>query len=205
MKVVAINGSPRKDGNTSTMIGYIFEELEKEGIKTELIQIGGHSVHGCTACNKCFENKNGHCVIVNDKVNSCIDKMVEADGIILGSPTYFADVTAEMKALIDRAGRVCAANCRLEDLSGSGGPFDGLFRLKVGVAVTVATRAGQIRAIDSMVNFLLITGMITLGMTDGLAMDIGDIKKDEVGIARARNTGKKMAWLLKIKENANST
>jgi len=205
MKVVAINGSPRKDGNTAIMIGYVFEELEKEGIKTELIQIGGHSVHGCTGCNKCFENKNGHCVIDNDKVNRCIDKMVVADGIILGSPTYFADVTAEMKALIDRAGRVCAANCRSEDLSRSGGPFDGIFRLKVGVAVTVATRAGQIRAIDSMVNFFLITGMVVLGMADGIAMDIGDVKNDEVGIARARNTGRKMAWLLKIRENAKST
>jgi multimeric flavodoxin WrbA len=204
MKVVAINGSPRKDGNTSILIRYIFEELEKEGITTELIQIGGHSVHGCTGCSKCFENKNGHCVINNDKVNGCIDKMVEADGIILGSPTYFADVTAEMKALMDRAGRVCAANCRLEDLSRSGGPFDGPFKLKVGVAVTVATRAGSIRAIDSMVNFFLITGMVTLGMTDGIANASGEVKEDEVGIARARNTGRKMAWLLKIKENAKN-
>jgi Multimeric flavodoxin WrbA len=196
MKVVAFNGSPRKDGNTKILIGYIFEELEKEGIKTELIQVGNHSVHGCTGCYKCFENKNGHCIIDDDCINSCIDKMVEADGIILGSPTYFADITAEMKALIDRAGMVCVAN---------GGPFDGLFRLKAGIAVTVAGRAGNIRTLDSMVNFLLITGMVVPGMADGIADAIGDVKKDEMGISRARNTARKMVWLLKIVENSKST
>ena len=109
-KVVAFNGSPRKDGNTSILIGHMFEELENEGIATELVQVGKKKIRGCTACMKCFENKDGHCVFDDDIINRCIDQMVEADGIILGSPVYFLDVTAEMKGLIDRAGLVSIAN-----------------------------------------------------------------------------------------------
>ncbi len=121
-KVVAFNGSPRKDGNTTILIGHMFEELENEGIETELVQVGKKKIRGCTACMKCFENKDGHCVFDDDIVNSCIDKMVEADGIILRSPVYFLDVTAEMKGLIDRAGFVSMAN-------------GGLYRRRVGMAV----------------------------------------------------------------------
>jgi multimeric flavodoxin WrbA len=93
MKVVAFNGSPRKDGNTATLIRHVLNELEKEGIETETVQIGGKSIHGCTACMKCFENKDRKCVMDKDIVNDCIEKMVEANGIILASPTYFADLT----------------------------------------------------------------------------------------------------------------
>jgi multimeric flavodoxin WrbA len=93
MKVVAFNGSPRKDGNTATLIRHVLNELEKEGIETETMQIGGKSIHGCTACMKCFENKDRKCVMDKDIVNDCIEKMVEANGIILASPTYFADLT----------------------------------------------------------------------------------------------------------------
>jgi multimeric flavodoxin WrbA len=106
MKVVAFNGSPRKDGNTTILINHAFRELENEGIQTELVQLSGKEIHGCIACYKCFENKDQHCAVKNDIVNECIEKMIEADGMILGSPTYFTDVTAEMKALIDRAGFV---------------------------------------------------------------------------------------------------
>jgi multimeric flavodoxin WrbA len=102
--VVAFNGSPRPEGNTSILIGQVLQELEKEGITTELVQVGGKKIRGCTACMKCFENRDRRCVFDDDIVNDCIGKMAEADGIILGSPVYFTDVTAEMKALIDRAG-----------------------------------------------------------------------------------------------------
>ena len=99
-KVLAINGSPRKDGNTSILIRHIQKELEDKGIETEMVQLGGKKVHGCTACMKCFENQDRRCVIEDDPVNSLIEKMIGADEIILGSPVYFLDVTSEMKALI---------------------------------------------------------------------------------------------------------
>jgi multimeric flavodoxin WrbA len=104
MKVVAFNGSARKQGNTAILIKHLFTEFEKEGIETELIELAGEKIQGCIACYKCFENKDGHCAVKDDIVNECIDKMVEADGIILGSPTYFADISAGMKALIERTG-----------------------------------------------------------------------------------------------------
>jgi multimeric flavodoxin WrbA len=100
MKVVAFNGSPRKDGNTTILISRVFRELEKEGVETELVQLSGKEIYGCIACYKCVENKDRRCAVKTDMANECIDKVIEADGVILGSPVYFADVTAEMKALI---------------------------------------------------------------------------------------------------------
>ena len=126
MKVVAFNGSARKDGNTAILIKTVLGELESEGIATELVQLAGSRLRGCTACGVCFEKKNQRCVVNEDILNACLENMLEADGIILGSPTYFADVSAEMKALIDRAGFVARAN-------------DDMFRRKVGAAV-VAVR-----------------------------------------------------------------
>lgn len=119
-KVIAINGSPRKGGNTAILIRHILEELENEG-ETELVQLAGAKIRGCTACMKCFENRDRRCVFEDDAVNDCIEKMATADGIVLGSPVYFSDVTAELKALIDRAGFVSFAS-------------DGLFTRNVGVS-----------------------------------------------------------------------
>ena len=147
MKVVAFNGSPRKEGNTASLIKHVLAELDKEGIETEIVQIGGKSVHGCTACSKCFENRDRRCVIDNDIVNECIEKMLEADGIILASPTYFADLTPELKALIDRAGFVAKANSEM-------------FRYKVGTAVVAVRRAGSIHVFDSINHFFTISQMI---------------------------------------------
>ncbi len=110
MKVIAFNGSARKQGNTAILINHVFGELEKEGIETELVELAGKKIQGCTASYKCFETKDRKCAVKNDIVNDCIEKMVEADGIILGSPTYFADITSEMKALIERAGFTAIAN-----------------------------------------------------------------------------------------------
>src|SRR4030042_975705 len=129
MKVVGINSSPRKESNTALLIGYVFEELQQEGIETELIQIGGRRISGCRACYKCFQNVDRPCSIKTDIVNGCIDRMAEADGIIFGSPTYFSNVNAEMKALIDRSGLVSTAN-------------GGMYKHKVGAAVTAVRRAG---------------------------------------------------------------
>lgn len=185
LKVVAFNGSPRKDGNTSILIRYILEELEKEGIETELVHIGGESIRGCTACMKCFENKDRHCVIDNDIVNRCIDKMIEADGIIFGSPVYSLDITSGMKGLIERAGFVSRAN-------------GFLFKRKIGVAVTAVRRLGGSRTLDTLLNFIVFQGMIVPGVPVlGLGTAVGDVEKDAEGIALAKEAGKNMSWILK--------
>ena len=192
-KVVAFNGSPRKDGNTSIQIGHMFEELENEGIETELVQVGKKKIRGCTACMKCFEKKDGHCVFDDEIVNRCIDQMVGADGIILGSPVYFLDVTAEMKGLIDRAGFVSMAN-------------GGLYRRRVGMAVAAVRRSGGSRTIDTMLHFLLAGGMVVPGFPVlGVGREIGDVSKDEEGIGRARDAAKNMAWLIKTMKKAQES
>ena len=135
MKVVAFNGSARKDGNTAILIRRVFAELKAEGIETELFQLAGKTIKGCIACGKCYKNKDKRCAVENDVANECIEKMVEADGIILGSPTYFSDLTTEMKALIDRAGYVARANSHM-------------LRRKVGAAIVAVRRAGSIHTFD---------------------------------------------------------
>lgn len=187
MKVVAFNGSPRKEGNTAKLIEHVFSELEKEGIETEMVQLGGKSIHGCIACMKCFENKDKKCVIEKDIVNDCIAKMAEADGIILATPTYFADLTPEIKALIDRAGMVAIAN-------------DALLKRKVGAAVVAVRRAGAVHAFDSINHFYTISQMIIPGSSYwnmGIGFGEGDVENDEEGVNTMENLGQNMAWLLK--------
>jgi len=185
-KVLAINGSPRNNGNTSILLRQILKECESEGIETETIQLGGKKVHGCTSCMKCFENRDGKCAIDDDLVNTCIRKMAEADGIILGSPVYFLDLTSEMKALIDRAGFVSYANGHI---------FSG----KIGNAAVAVRRAGASRTCDSMLHFFLANDMIVPGLPCiGIGRDIGDVERDEEGIAHARKVGQSMARLVTI-------
>jgi len=187
MKVVAFNGSARKNGNTALLIRHVFEELEKEGIECELVQLAGEHIRGCAACSKCRVNKNGRCVIENDIVNKCIEKMIDADAIILGSPTYFADVSTEMKALIDRAGFVAKAN-------------GDMFRRKVGAGVVAVRRGGGIHVFDTLNHFFFISQMIVPGSSYwnlGYGLAPGDVEKDEEGIDTMRTLGKNMAYLLK--------
>lgn len=187
MKVIAINGSARKDGNTAIMIRKVLEELEKEGIETELIQLSGKAIHGCRACMKCFEEKNNRCVFDDDDFNSCLEKMIEADGIILGSPTYFTDVTSEMKGLIDRAGFVSFANGRF-------------FRRKTGAAVVAVRRAGSIHVFDTLNHFFFISEMMVPGSSYwnmGMGKDKGDVKKDKEGLETMKVLGGNMAWMMK--------
>ena len=187
MKVVAFNGSARKDGNTAILIKTVFKELEQAGIKTELIQLAGKPVHGCIACRKCFTAKNFRCAQAGDIVNDCIAKMKEADGIILGSPTYFSNITPEIKALIDRSGFVARAN-------------EKMLARKVGAAVVAVRRTGAIHAFNSLNLFFLITQMIIPGSSYwniGFGREPGDVEKDEEGMETMRTLGKNMAWLLK--------
>jgi len=187
MKVTAFNGSARKDGNTASLIKFVFEELEKEGIETELYQLSGRKIRGCTACFKCFKNKDGHCAVKGDILNECIDKMVGSDGIILGSPTYFADVSSEIKAVMDRAGMVSRAN-------------DHLLMRKAGAAVVAVRRAGAIHVFDSINHFFTINQMIIPGSSYwniGIGREKGEVDNDREGIETMRTLGQNMAWLLK--------
>jgi len=191
MKVLAFNGSPRKGGNTQCLIEEVFSVIEAEGIETELVQLGGQKIHGCTGCGKCRDVLDGRCQIKNDFLNKCIEKMVEADAIIIGSPVYFADVSTEVKALIDVAGYVTRGNGHQ-------------LARKIGAGVIAVRRAGAIHALDSINNFFLINQMIVPGSTYwnlGFGKAPGEVRMDEEGMQTMRNLGKNMAWLLKRLEN----
>lgn len=184
MKVLGINGSARKDGNTAILIKTVFDELMKEGIETELIQLSENRIEGCRACHK---NKDKQCVITDDFFNECLAKMIASDGIILGSPVYSAGVTSQMKALIDRASMVLAGN-------------KGLLKHKVGASVIAARRGGAISAFDTLNNFLyskemILTGSSYWNMVYGNA--IGEVEQDKEGIENLKNLGQNMAWILK--------
>jgi len=186
MKVVAFNGSPRKEGNTELLLRAVFGPLEAAGIETELVQIGATPLRGCIACMKCKERQNRRCAIEGDLGNECIAKMIEADGILLGSPTYFTDVTAEMKALIDRSGFVTRVN-------------GNLLRRKVGAAVVAARRGGATHAFDTMNHLFLINEMVVPGGTYwnmAYGMQKGEVASDAEGIANMVSLGENMAWLL---------
>ncbi|MBP2639273.1 MAG: iron-sulfur flavoprotein [Firmicutes bacterium] len=186
MKVIGINGSPRKDGNTAILIQTVFQELNRQGIETELIQLSGQNIRGCTACYACVEKKDKQCIITDDPFNACLAQMIAADGILLGSPVYSAGVTSQMKAFIDRASMVLAAN-------------RGLLRYKAGAAVVAARRGGAISAFDTLNHFLHSKEMFLVGSTYWnmvYGRNIGEVQKDEEGIGNMKNLGQNMAWLL---------
>jgi multimeric flavodoxin WrbA len=186
MKVVAFNGSPRKDGNTATLLRVALSELESQGIETELVHLKG-PLSGCIACFKCHEKLDGKCALDKDIINECIEKMAKADGIILGSPTYFSDLTPELKALIDRSGFVGKAN-------------GDMFKRKVGAAVVAVRRAGAIHVFDSINHFFLINQMIIPGSSYwniGMGLAEKDAERDPEGIQTMRVLGQNMGWLMK--------
>ena len=192
MKVLGINGSPRKGGNTELLIREVFKALAAEGLKTEFFQLGGKKVNGCIACMKCRKAADGRCHQKNDVLNKCIKKMVKADAIIIGSPVYLADISTETKALIDVAGYA---------LGSAGNPL----KRKPGAAVIAVRRAGAIHAFDSINHFFLINEMIIPGSSYwniGIGRNKGEVLKDEEGMKTMRVLGENMAWLLeKIKDN----
>jgi multimeric flavodoxin WrbA len=169
------------------LLKYVLKELENEGIETELVEMSGQKIHGCLACRECSKRKNHRCGQTGDMGNEYIEKMEQADGILLGSPVYVADVTPEIKALMDRACLVSGAN-------------GGMFRRKVGASVVVARRGGAIHAFDTLNHFFLITEMIVPGSSYwniGYGREIGEAEKDEEGIRIMKTLGQNMAWLLK--------
>ena len=187
MKAVAFNCSPRPKGNTYHALGIVLEELKNGGIETELVQVGGLDVHGCQACLKCREVRDRKCHGWDDDMNPVIEKLLGADIVLIGSPTYFSSLTTEAKALIDRGGYVAGAN---------GNPL----RRKIGAAV-VAVRRGGANVVFAEINyFFLIKEMIVPGSTYwnfGIGRQPGEILNDEEGVQTFRNLGKNIAWLAK--------
>ena len=186
MKVVAFCGSARKDGNTKLLLETVLEPLNENGAETELVELAGSNLKGCRACFVCIKKKDGSCVIKDDMLNECVDRMTGADAIILGSPTYFADVSSEMKALIDRSGMVGRAN-------------GDLYKRKLGAAVVAVRRAGSIHAFDTMNHFFQISQMIIVGSSYwniGIGREKGEVASDQEGMKTMRQLGVNMSWLL---------
>jgi multimeric flavodoxin WrbA len=195
MKVIAINGSPRKGGNTELLLKQVLAPLAQAGWNTEFIQLGGKPIRGCQACYQCFKKKNARCGQKDEFFNQCMEKMVAADAIVLGSPTYFTDVSAEMKALLDRSGLVAVAN-------------GGLFRGKIGASVVAVRRGGGTHAFDTMNHMFLMSGVIVPGSTYwnlGFGLDKGEVAKDEEAARNMKDLGQTIAWLGKaIHEHADT-
>ncbi|MCL6088423.1 MAG: flavodoxin family protein [Actinobacteria bacterium] len=187
MKVVAFNGSPRKDGNTFMALNIILDELKSEGIQTELFQLGSHQIRGCNACFLCKKTGDGFCVIDSDIVNKSLSAIYESDGLIIGSPTYFGSVTPQVKAFIDRAG-YCAR---------AGG---NKLKRKVAASVAIARRAGSVNVCHEINNLFLLNQCIIPASkywNIGVAREKGEILNDSEGIDIFKTLGSNMAWLLK--------
>jgi len=187
LKVVAFNGSSRPKGNTADLLGRVAAALEAEGVATETHSLARQRFRGCIGCMLCFENKNRRCAVESDELNDLLAKMVLADGILLGSPVYFADCSAIIKALVERCGMVARAN-------------DNFLRRKVGAAVSAVRRAGAIHTLDSLQHFFTISEMIIVGSSYwnlGVGREPHKVMEDEEGLATMDTLGKNMAWLLK--------
>lgn len=194
MKVVAFNGSPKKEGNTYNAIKTVAAELEKEGIEVEIVHVGNKVIRGCIACGGCSRNKNERCVLDKDEVNEWIQKMKEADGIILGSPVYYSAIAGTMKSFLDRAFYVASVN-------------GGLFRHKIGASVVAVRRSGGIPVFDQLNNFINYSEMIMptsnyWNVAYGAAL--GEVTQDEEGMQIMRVLGKNMSWLMKVVEAGKS-
>ena len=190
MKVLAINGSARKDGNTAILINTVFGELSKAGIETEMVQLSGKIIEPCKACWACGGRKN--CVHKKDLFQEIFGKLTQADGIILGSPVYTANVSANMQAFLERASVVADMNRN-----------ENLFQHKVGASVTAARRGGSLNALDAMNHFFMLQNMFVVGSSYwpiAYGQMPGDVQKDEEGIETMKNLGRNMAYLLKALE-----
>lgn len=186
MKIVAFNGSARKGGNTAQLLNVVLDELKAAGMETELVELAGEAVPGCVACYKCFKNKDRRCAVTGDVVNACIEKMDAADAILLGSPVYFADTSAAMKALIERAGMVARAN-------------DHMYARKLGAGVVAVRRNGAYHTLSSLNAFFLISAMVVVGSTywnQGVGREKGEVLKDEEGVKTMQVLGQNLAWAL---------
>ncbi|BBD07655.1 flavodoxin family protein [Desulfovibrio ferrophilus] len=185
MYAVAFNGSPRKGGNTQHLLEATLKPLAMEGWETELVQVGGKNIRGCIACGKCIKNQDGRCGVKGDIANDCIEKMARADAIIIGSPTYFAGVASDIKALIDRSGFVAHVN-------------GGLFAGKIGAAVVAVRRGGATHVYDTINHMFQMSRMVLPGSTYwnmGYGLDKGEVADDAEGLANMQNLGEMIGWV----------
>ena len=190
MKVLAVNGSARKDGNTAILIQTVFEELHQAEIETEMVQLAGRTIEPCRACWACGGRKN--CVHKKDQFQEIFEKMKQAEGIILGSPVYTANISANMQAFLERASVVADMNNDAD-----------LLKYKVGASVTAARRGGAIAALDAMNHFFMLQNMFVVGSSYwpmAYGQTPGDVQKDEEGMEAMKNLGRNMAYLLKTLE-----
>lgn len=190
MKVLAINSSARKDGNTAILINTVFEELNQAGIETEMVQLSGTIMEPCKACWACGGRKN--CVHKKDQFQEIFEKIKEADGILLGSPVYTANISANMQAFLERASVVTDMNRDAD-----------LLTHKIGAAVTAARRGGAVNALDAMNHFFLLQNMFVVGSSYwplAYGQMPGDVREDVEGLDTMRNLGRNMAYLLKALE-----
>lgn len=195
MKVVAFNGSPKKEGNTYQAIKMVTDELEKEGIEVEIVHVGNKTIRGCMACNGCARNQDKKCVMSNDDVNEWIAKMDEADGIILGSPVHFSAIGGTMKSFLDRAFYVGSSN-------------GGMYRHKVGAAVVAVRRSGGVPTFEQLNNFINYSEMLmpTSNYWNVIHGTVtGEVSQDGEGKQIMSVLGQNMAWLMKLVENGKET
>jgi multimeric flavodoxin WrbA len=194
MKVVAFNGSPKKNGNTYEAIKAVAEELKKENIDVEIVHVGNKVIRGCMACGGCARNMNEKCVMQNDEVNDWIQKMKDADGIILGSPVHYSAIAGTMKSFLDRAFYVTSVN-------------NGMLRHKVGASVVAVRRSGGVPTFTQLNNYLNYSEMLMptsnyWNVVHGTAP--GEAVQDEEGMQIMRVLGKNMAWLLKLADSGKA-
>ena len=190
MRFIAINGSPRKEGNTCHALMGVGKQLEENGIDFQILQIGNQAIRGCLACGICAKNRDGQCTINSDSVNESIQLMKQADGLIIASPVYFAGIAGTMKSFLDRTFMVAGCN-------------GGLFRQKVAAAVVAVRRTGGSSTFDSLNHYLNYSEMILAtsnywNITHGRAP--GEALQDAEGVQIMDVLGRNMAWLLKMRE-----
>lgn len=180
MRVLAVNGSPRKNGNTYQMLNDVLKAIG-DGVEKELIHLKDYSLIPCDACYSCMEGEGCH---IKDDVEKILDKMVKADAIIVGSPVYYGSVTPEVRMLCDRVGFMS----------------QGKLESKIGVPVTIARRWGHVNAIMQIATWFLNLGMVVPGPGGGwcsaTAEHIGDFEKDREGVEIAKKMGIKIRELL---------
>ncbi len=185
MKVVAINGSPRKGGNTETALKIMGEVFEQQGITLEILNIGVKPINGCIACGKCAEMANNACVITNDFVNEWVDKLAAADGVILASPVYYSGIAGNMKSAIDRIFYRKSS----------------LFKYKVGAAICAVRRSGGSSTLDQLMHYLTISELVVIGSSYwGIVhgREQGQVVEDGEGVQTLETLADNMAWMIKV-------
>ncbi|HKL78865.1 MAG TPA: flavodoxin family protein [Mobilitalea sp.] len=189
MKVIALNGSPKPKGNTYYALKTVCDGLEAEGIESEIINVGALEIRGCISCGRC---KDGYCILNSADLTAIVNRIYEADGLIIGSPVYYAGVAGTFKSFLDRL--FYASHNHL--------------RHKVGAALAIPRRSGGISTFDELNHYLLISEML---VTPSYYWNVlhggapGEVLKDSEGMSILNNLAKNMSWLIKMKAATQDT